>query len=624
VVIVAGAYFAGRPTVPPVTVVTTTVSPVTVVTTIVSPVTAPTIVPRAPETLIIDEARWPDHNLNALYAVQFNIYPHWQEHTVYQTLVVPNVVAEFREGKLEFVPDLSTDWTISSDFKAYTYNLRQGVKFSNGDPFNAYQVWTQMYAWYYLNANGTNFLSGLDLFDTSHVKFGPASFELLKSSGLANPSAEALAMMEDKTWPIYTNGPYQIVFQLKIPFLFLNGLLVGYQGLLFDCQWILDNGGFGTPAQFNPYFDDHPIPGTGPYMVTEVVLNSHVKFEKNPNYWGAKLTPEQIAANPILNPGSVKTVIMRTVADDLARFTDLSTGAAHMAAIKRSNWNMVINEPEYAYWSVESSAYLIALTLNTAIPPTNNVNLRRAIAHAINYKDIWEKVFFGQVGPLVGPATPNYGIYYNSANLPPYDYNVEKAKDFLAKAGYPNGQGLPTLTLRIISGCLSCTTGAEIIQSNLSEIGINVIVTALPASVYWTPFGDYSTNLKNAKELGHMSFLGGWFGYAPDYLAPTNYWSNFVTSRSLWGNFAAYKNPTVDHAVSVLASSGNADEIVAALKAAQQQIYDDVPYAWIGTAKLWFGDGSFVWRKALIKEVWFDPSYGGINDAPLFNTVVFA
>ena len=598
-VIFAGIYFASRQSAP---VTTTTVSPI-------------------PETLVIDDNNWPVHDLNALYQIQTTPIPHWQAQVTYQTLIVPNVTAEFKEGKIQFIPDLATDWKVTPDGMTYTFNLRQGVKFSNGDSFNAYHVWTEMYTWYYLNGNGTNFLGSVDLFDASHVNFGAASFDLLKSTGLTNPTGEALRMMQDQSWPIYTTNPYQVVFHLKHPFLFLEGLLVGFQGFIFDCQYVLDNGGVGTPAQYNPYFNEHPIPGTGPYMVTEVVLNSHATFEKNPNYWGASLTADQIAANKLLNPGVVKRVILRWVADDLSRYTDLTTGDAQIAAVLRTNWNLVITNPRLTYWSVPVSPILQAIPLNTRLAPTDNVNVRRAIVHAINYTDIWMKASLGQAGPVVGPETPNFGVFYNPGNLPPYDYNLNKARDYLVKAGYPGGEGLPPLSFRTVAGCTYCTAAAEIVQHNLRDIGINVIIQDLAGPTYWTPFGDYATNVKNAKDMGNMMFIGS-RTYAPDYLAPPNFWSAFVSNDSLWGNFAAYSNPTVNNAVRLLSSSTDVSQIVAALTAAQAQIQDDAPYAWIGYSKLWMTEGSFVWDRNLIKEVMFEPNFG-VDHAPMFNTVVF-
>jgi ABC-type transport system substrate-binding protein len=102
---------------------------------------------------------------------------------------------------------------------------------------------------------------------------------------------EGMNVMKNSSWPIYVTGPMQIVFHLKAPFVYFPGTLVVFEGLIFDTQWVLDNGGFGLPTGMNTYFDEHPIPGTGPYVITKVSENSYVEFSQNPNYWGAKLTP---------------------------------------------------------------------------------------------------------------------------------------------------------------------------------------------------------------------------------------------------------------------------------------------------------------------------------------------
>jgi len=178
--------------------------------------------------------------------------------------------------------------------------------------------------------------------------------------------------------------------------------------------------------------------------------------------------------------------------------------------------------------------------------------------------------------------------------------------------------------LRISTSPAFCTTAAEIIQSDLKQIGINVLVTPLDASTYYAPYGSYSTNLANAKQLGQMSFIGGGLSWAPSALTPTDYWISFVTSSSLWGNWAVYSNPKVDNAVSLLSKSNDVNQIVAGLTTAQSEIYNDAPYAWIATPKLWLGDGSYVWNTAVVKQVYFDPLYTGITTTPLFNTVVLA
>jgi hypothetical protein len=60
-----------------------------------------------------------------------------------------------------------------------------------------------------------------------------------------------------------------------------------------------------------------------------------------------------------------------------------------------------------------------------------------------------------------------------------------------------------------------------------------------------------------------------------------------------------------------------------ALKKAQQQIYDDAPYVWLGETHLLLIDGSYAWNKGLISYMYFDPNYQGVCSIPPFNTVVF-
>ena len=577
-----------------------------------------------PQTLVIDDYTWPTRNLNQLYGPQYQPWPNWMEHAVYQPLVTTNITEQFQQNQINWIPDLAASWTISPDYTTWTYNLRQNITFSNGDPFNSYQVWAEFMGFYYLL--GPTFLGGLNLFDFSNVNFNTTQIALLQSSGLSNPTGAALAMMQNNAWPIYTAGPYQISFHFAHPFLFFNGVIGGGGdiGLIFDIQYVLNHGGFGTPVQINSYLDSNPAPGTGPYVVSQVVLNSQVTFKKNPTYWGDSLTPAEIAANPVLNPGQATTIVVQVKTDDLARYTDLSTGAAQIVAISSQDWNLVTHNSQYAYFVMPPGVPDVeALALNTAIAPTNNVWVRRAIVHAINYTDVWAKAYQGQASAFMGPETPNYGLYYDPANLPPYDFNVTEATTDLAKAGYPNGTGLAPLTLRTVAGCTYCTNAAEVIQSDLANVGITVNILEVASSTYWNPYGTYSTNLQDASQLGQLSFLGGEL-YAPDYLGAPDYWLGFVSNSSVWGNWAVYDNPRVDQDVSLLADSSNQTTVLNALADAQTQIYNDAPYAWLGTYKLFGVDGSVVWNKNVIQSMLFEPNYGGTDTAPLLNTIVFA
>jgi len=562
--------------------------------------------------------------MNVLYLPTELPWPEWYAFAVYQPLVDVNLGAEYGQGTIEYLPGLAENWTISPDSTYYNLTLRQNVNFSNGDPFNAYQYWMEMYGFYYLSGNSSVWLESYDLFNMSNVNFGPATMSLINQSGLINPSAQALAIMENSSWPIYVTGPYSIVFHLQAPFLYFLGILVAYSGMVFDTQWVMDNGGFGTPTSYNTYFNQHSIPGTGPYVVSGYSEDAYMTFTQNPNYWGDSLTPAQIAANVVLDPGHAKTVTIWYKSDDLSRYTDLSTGAAQLVAILSQDWNLVTANPnEYSYVTNPPwTAQVIAVPLQVNEYPTNITLVRQAIAHAINYSDIDQSVFFGQMTPGVGPEYPAWPQYYDLGNFTPYQYNVTLAENELAQAGFANGTGLPTITFTAISDCTYCSEIGQIVQGDLANIGITVNLEELESSAYYAPYGTAATNTQNANEMGQMSILGG-ESWSPAALTPADYWLGFVNNASVWGNWASYSNPTVQACVNAFTEYSNASQIQAICTPAQAQIYNDVPYVWIGFPKLWYASGSFVWKTGVVKNFYLDPVWNGMTTTPIFNTVTF-
>jgi len=313
------------------------------------PIPAPTI----PETLVIDVTRWPFRSLNQLLAVEVLPWPNYNQYTHFQPLACVNLTALFEEGGVEFLPCLAEQWEISPDGKTYTFYLREDVEFDNGDEFNSYHVWVCYYGLYWLSGNASNFMFGLELMNMSNVNYGPAHLETITDSGLADPTPAALAIMENESWPIYCEGPDKITFKLAVPFAekFFFGVIVGQIGLIYDAQYLLDHGGYGEAGLPNPYFNEHIFPGTGPYKVDELVVNSYVKYSKNPYYWGNQLSSEEIEANPVLDPGHVDNVQVNVVPDDLTRYTELKTGEAHISAVLSENWKLVEENPDFSYFS---------------------------------------------------------------------------------------------------------------------------------------------------------------------------------------------------------------------------------------------------------------------------------
>ena len=608
----AGLYYANQPSAPPTSLTTTAAATGTA--------------GGFRDTLTIDDMFWPAGDLNQFYSIYGEPYSNWGLLTVYQTLVAVNGSLLYQTGDTQVLPMLATDWSASPDGTMYTFNLRQNVTFSNGDPFNAYQVWGQLYGLYYVTGNATSFLNGYNIFDTSKVNFGPATLALMTTSGLVNPTPDLLKIMMDNTWPIYVTSPYQLVFHLKAPFLYLPNLLLTYVGLIFDTQYVLQNGGFGLPAQFNTVFGEHPIPGTGPYMVTTVEEGAYVKFTQNPTYWGRNLTPEEIQANPYLDPGHVKTVIINAQTDDVVRYTDLSKGTAQIAGIQSQNWPLVVANPDkYSYVTLPDHALaLLGIQLNTHRYPTNITAFRQAIVHAINTTDLSQKVFFGQLTPMVGPEYSGMKQFYDLGNLPPYSYNVTLAQQYLTQSGVDVSK-LQPIEFRVLAGCTFCVSAAQVVQAELGQLGIVVTVEVTPPSQWGLPYIGQNSPYNASAQLRSKSLnspgLVLQHGRRPQILPDP--WIYFVNGHSPSGNGAVYANPVVQKCVDIFTSSTDTTMIGNLCTAAQKQVYDDAPYVWLGAPELAFGGGSVVWDKDVVKSALIDPVFTGESETVIFNTVTF-
>jgi ABC-type transport system substrate-binding protein len=580
-------------------------------------------IPIAPKaSLAIDDWAWPLDDLNQLYCSYSLPWPNWLAYTVYQPLVSVNETAEYGAGSFQFIPALSTNWSVTPDGRTYTFDLRQGVNFSNGDPFNSYELWLQMYGIRYLTGNSSTWFGSYDLFDMSNVTFGRSTFSLINASGLSNPSPSVIALMSNSSWPIYIDGASQIVFRLSSPFAYFLGLLAAHCGLVFDSSWVLRNGGFGSPSEYNLYFNLHPVPGTGPYIVTGVVPSEYVSFAQNPSYWGAGNSTA--TAGTLLASGEAKTVVIYAKSDDSARFSDLSSGAVQISAISSNNFAAISGNPtEYSYltlppWSGEISA----LAMNTRIFPTNITLVRQAIVHALNYSAIDSNVYLGRVSNFVGPEYPFWKQFYDLGGYTPYSENLTLAREDLAAAKISN---MPTLLMRTISNCPVCTATANEVQSDLREIGITVAIQTIGPSDYYSVYGTYATNLANASQLGQLSFVNGGFNWEPQQLTPADSWTSFVSNSSTWGNWAVYYDPVVQSCVNAFFETVNASTIQALCALAQAKIYSDAPYSWIGISTLPEEFvGTLAWKMNVISSFMIDPLWNGENSVPLFNTVTFA
>jgi ABC-type transport system substrate-binding protein len=226
---------------------------------------------------------------------------------------------------------------------------------------------------------------------------------------------------------------------------------------------------------------------------------------------------------------------------------------------------------------------------------------------------------------MVGPTYPGVGSFYDLGNLPPYQYNVTLANQILANANI-NPNNFPPLEFRVIAGCGICINSAQVVQNDLSAIGITVNVEVTAPSQYGPPYVGGGANFPTEVNQSQITAQISWFGvatFAPNEPTPADSWVTWVSNQTSSGNWAIYYNAIVQNCVNGFTNGATPAQLLTSCTAAQKQVYDDAPYVWLGSLKLWFGGGSIVYDKRVVKGFLGDPVFSGQSDTAIFNTVAF-
>ena len=223
----------------------------------------------------------------------------------------------------------------------------------------------------------------------------------------------------------------------------------------------------------------HPV-GTGPYKFSSLESGSSVTMVKNEGYWarGQEAAGEQMA--------NVDTIVFKVVTEASQMVVSLESGTLDMSFIDFSSASRFLEGGEL------HDSFLITITdtwggndiyLNMSDKSVfkDNINLRKAILYGINREDIINAAFDGYAK---NPVTFGQGRYLDSnpkwANEDYFDYDLEKAKQYLAASGYKPGE----LELRLLFPFQSYTNNAaQVIQANLSKVGVNVELLGLDAQI---------------------------------------------------------------------------------------------------------------------------------------------
>ena len=343
--------------------------------------------------------------------------------SMYDTLVV-------RDANFKIVPWLATSWE-NPDDNTWLFHLRPGVKFHNGETFNANTV-----KW-------------------SFERFVAPETQNIYASMLA-PVAQVDAV-DDATVRITTRSPFP--------------------ALLENLAYGVYMGPPDTMKQQGADFFKHPV-GTGPY-----------KFVS----WspGEKLVVE--AAGPHFGgDAKIKTVVWQPVTEGSTRIAQLRTGEADLiTSVSPQQVADIDGQPGIKVTKLPSQSFLV-LIMNSGRPPFNDQRVRQAMNFAIDKEAIIKTLLGGNGTVLPAPAGPAHEGYDASLGVI-YPYNPDKAKQLLADAGLGNGFSITLDTPD--GRYLQDKAIAEAVGGMLARVGVQVKVNPYEWGAFVKLLGDKTSDI---------------------------------------------------------------------------------------------------------------------------------
>lgn len=325
----------------------------------------------------------------------------------------------------------------------------------------------------------------------------------------------------------------------------------------------------------------------GPYMISEWIPSERIVLTKNPNYVGGWDSDKIVS----------ESITLLLLEDSSASFAAYNSGEAQLIKDVPTDEIPSLTKAEDGgdfYLDTILGTYYISLNLTRA--PFDNVNVRKALSLSLDREYVASTIMQGTYSAaynLVGPGIVDAeGYFYDNANggspyiSPDYEANVEEAKKLLAEAGYPNGEGLPTIEY-LTNDAGYHVPLAEYAQQAWGDLGINVTIS----KVEWASF----TPMRRAQEYDVAR--NGW---VMDYNDPSNMVELFGTTNG--NNDGKYSNPEFDAAMEASKTADKAEHFAQLHKA------EDILMADMGCIPVaYYND--FWMQTPSLKGTWHSP-YG--------------
>jgi peptide/nickel transport system substrate-binding protein len=494
-----------------------------------------------------------------------------------------------------YIPVLALSWNSSSNGLTYTFNLRNNVYYDNGDPFNAYVVWWNIYRELIIN-QADAFVPELYL-NSSGVTAGDLN-SMNTRTNTPGSNQTLLSIMENSSNSVTVLNATTVQFHLTNPYAaFLDNLPCSCVGSFSDPYTVEQHGGV-VADQPNTWMSSNATTvGDGPYIMQTWVPNQYAILVKNPNYWA-----ENYTNNLILKPGTIPEIIINYKTDELTRALDVETNKTQGSIVTFNDIGNVLNSSKSLYIpNIGLSGAPEFVGIDTQKSPTNNTLVRRAIVEAVNVSQIEQEVYEGYSVPLVGP-TPKPYFGYNGS-ITPTPYNISDAKALLAQAGYPNGNGLPPLNF-VYETSEYLSLVAQIMKQDLAQIGITLTLQEVSSSTYQNLETVSGTNSSAPYMLA-----ASWTGWA-DF---SGY--EFLIS-SEFGVYNFMQNQTIFNLIQQSNSQLNPTLRAEEISQITQQVQQQAVFIWLGQDIDLYptgdGFGPIVWNSCVVGQ-WSSVNSPGVE-----------
>lgn len=361
---------------------------------------------------------------------------------IYETLV-------YLSADHEFVPGLATSWSASDDATTWTFTIRQGVKFHNGDALTAQNVADQ-------------FTFAQDAPDLVGGTWGQLA-----------DVVDSVAVNGNDVVVTLTAPRPDFLTQLAEP---------GYS--ISDIAYVK---AVGREAGYKPV-------GTGPFVFKEWVNGSHITLVKNPDWtWGSSLISDG-------GPAKLDEIVFRFIPEAQTRLATLESGETQFVdLVPFADIVRLRDSKAFAVTGFQLPGMPQMNYLNTSIAPTNELAVRQAINYAVDKQAIVDTVYFGMTEPAYGPLS-NVFPEYDPSLESMYPFDPEKAEQLLTDAGWvdANGDGVREKDGKPLQVVLVENKGwndwVYLMQAYLQDVGFDasVLTTQGPSNTAAIASGEYA------------------------------------------------------------------------------------------------------------------------------------